>query len=168
MPKYRRRSNWGRNRRDWKITVSAVHCHSNETIWPWYSGVAPVSWLTGRDVSRGRNHLNFSEWNKPHLHADEIAANRMGRMPPWFYLPMHPEARPRKTQIGDNQRGFCENHLIESRDAVRREQRAKTFALQQNSDGFAEVIVIVNNKNSLHGKAILVSATGAAGGRFTG
>src|SRR5215831_3235209 len=44
-------------------------CHSNETVWPWYSRVAPVSWLTQRDVNGGRRHVNFSEWNKPQRHA---------------------------------------------------------------------------------------------------
>src|SRR5215216_1353338 len=39
-------------------------CHSNETRWPWYSYVAPVSWLTQRDVDEGRRELNFSEWDR--------------------------------------------------------------------------------------------------------
>ena len=37
-------------------------CHSNETTWPWYSRVAPVSWLVARDVREGRKELNFSDW----------------------------------------------------------------------------------------------------------
>lgn len=43
---------------------SCFDCHSNETSWPWYSNVAPVSWLVSRDVIEGRKELNFSEWNK--------------------------------------------------------------------------------------------------------
>src|SRR5271166_3000619 len=39
-------------------------CHSNETRWPWYARVAPVSWLVIRDVNRGRKHVNFSTWDK--------------------------------------------------------------------------------------------------------
>jgi hypothetical protein len=39
---------------------SCYDCHSNETIWPWYSRVAPVSWLVARDVHEGRRHVNFS------------------------------------------------------------------------------------------------------------
>lgn len=39
-------------------------CHSNETRWPWYSRVAPASWLTARDVREGRAELNFSAWNE--------------------------------------------------------------------------------------------------------
>jgi mono/diheme cytochrome c family protein len=69
-------------------------CHSNETVWPWYSGIAPVSWLTQRDVNGGRSHLNFSEWNKPQRHAPHAAEEiQKGDMPPWFYLPMHAAAR---------------------------------------------------------------------------
>ncbi len=69
-------------------------CHSNTTTWPWYSNIAPVSWLTQRDVNGGRQHLNFSEWGKPQRHAgDAVTEVRGGDMPPWFYLPMHPDAR---------------------------------------------------------------------------
>jgi hypothetical protein len=69
-------------------------CHSNTTIWPWYSHVAPVSWLLQRDVNGGRSHLNFTEWNRPQKHAKDVAAEvKQGDMPPWFYLPMHPNAR---------------------------------------------------------------------------
>lgn len=69
-------------------------CHSNETEWPWYSNVAPVSWLVQRDVNEGREKLNFSEWDRPQKHADEAAKEvREGEMPMWIYLPTHPEAR---------------------------------------------------------------------------
>jgi hypothetical protein len=69
-------------------------CHSNETRWPWYSNVAPASWLVQRDVDRGRARLNYSEWNRPQSEADDSAeAVAKGEMPPWFYLPLHPDAR---------------------------------------------------------------------------
>jgi cytochrome c551/c552 len=69
-------------------------CHSNETVWPWYSNVAPASWLNQRDVNDGRRHLNFSEWNKPQKHAGHVVKEiQTGDMPLWFYLPMHPAAR---------------------------------------------------------------------------
>jgi hypothetical protein len=69
-------------------------CHSNETTWPWYSNVAPVSWLLQRDVNGGRSHLNFTEWDRLQKHAKNVAEEvKQGDMPPWFYLPMHPGAR---------------------------------------------------------------------------
>lgn len=69
-------------------------CNSNETVWPWYSHIAPVSWLVQRDVDEGRRKLNFSQWDKPQKEADEAAkAVREGEMPLWIYLPTHPEAR---------------------------------------------------------------------------
>lgn len=69
-------------------------CHSNQTTWPWYSNVAPVSWLLQRDVNEGRAHLNFSQWDQPQRHAKDVARQvEGGDMPPWFYLPMHPRAR---------------------------------------------------------------------------
>ena len=61
-------------------------CHSNETVWPWYSHVAPISWLVQRDVDEGRRALNFSEWDRPQKEAREAAKTvREGEMPPWFY-----------------------------------------------------------------------------------
>lgn len=69
-------------------------CHSNETVWPWYSNVAPVSWLVQRDVDEGRRHLNFSEWDTKSLYADMLVdVIQEGKMPPFQYLIMHPEAR---------------------------------------------------------------------------
>jgi Haem-binding domain len=69
-------------------------CHSDETTWPWYSDVAPISWLVERDVQDGRRHLNFSEWDRLQRHAKDSGDQvRRGEMPPWFYLPMHPEAK---------------------------------------------------------------------------
>lgn len=41
---------------------SCFDCHSNKTTWPWYSYVAPVSWLVAHDVEEAREHMNFSEW----------------------------------------------------------------------------------------------------------
>ncbi|HVW08730.1 MAG TPA: heme-binding domain-containing protein [Bryobacteraceae bacterium] len=69
-------------------------CHSNETTWPWYSNVAPVSWLVQDDVDGGRHHMNFSEWNQPQRHShDAVKDVQDGDMPLWFYLPMHPKAK---------------------------------------------------------------------------
>ena len=77
-------------------------CHSNETIWPAYSYVAPVSWLVVRDTLDGRRQLNFSAWGiaqssgresrelSPDKLRREIAS---GSMPPRIYLLTHPEAR---------------------------------------------------------------------------
>ena len=70
-------------------------CHSNLTTWPWYSNLAPVSWLTQRDVEGGRAALNFSNWDKPQDGAGDVAsAIAGGSMPPWFYPLMHPEGEP--------------------------------------------------------------------------
>lgn len=74
--------------------LACFDCHSNETVWPWYSNIAPVSWLVQRDVMEGRAELNFSEWDRPQKEAKESAkVIRAGEMPPRTYLPAHPEAR---------------------------------------------------------------------------
>lgn len=76
-------------------------CHSNETVWPWYSHVAPMSWLVQRHLDEGRRTLNLSEWDRPQKEARESAKTvRKGEMPPWFYVLTHPDARltPAETQ----------------------------------------------------------------------
>ena len=83
---------------DGLLRRACYDCHSNETVWPWYSQVAPVSWLLARDVREGRKELNFSTWNayepakkgkKLKESADEAAE---GEMPPWFYVVVHRDA----------------------------------------------------------------------------
>jgi mono/diheme cytochrome c family protein len=69
-------------------------CHSNETVWPWYSNIAPSSWLVQHDVDEGRENLNFSEWDRPQKEVSKVPeAIRSGDMPPWTFRLAHPEAR---------------------------------------------------------------------------
>jgi len=70
-------------------------CHSNEVIWPWYSNIAPISWLVQRDADEGRQVLNFSDWrNHPPEEADELGeVIAEGEMPPSQYLLLHAQAR---------------------------------------------------------------------------
>lgn len=76
------------------VAGSCMDCHGNQTVWPWYSNVAPVSWLTQRDVDEGRIALNFSEWDMPQEEAEEIVDSIIdGEMPPWTYTLTHPGAR---------------------------------------------------------------------------
>jgi heme-binding protein len=75
------------NPRTRELTVRACFdCHSNETVWPWYSSIGPISWLIARDVKKGRRELNFSEWNRAQKETHEAASTvRKGSMPPWYY-----------------------------------------------------------------------------------
>ena len=74
--------------------TTCFDCHSNETEWPWYSWVAPISWLVQADVDEGRDELNFSEWGSGHREADDVAESvEEGEMPPFSYLLTHPDAR---------------------------------------------------------------------------
>jgi cbb3-type cytochrome oxidase cytochrome c subunit len=84
--------------------VACFDCHSNETIWPWYSNIAPVSWLVYYDVVDGRRRMNFSDWqNIRLLEPGEIASVvNEGEMPPFQYLLIHNSARlsaTEKTQL---------------------------------------------------------------------
>ena len=74
-------------------------CHSNETVWPWYSQIAPASLLIARDVKNGRKEVNFSTWEtfdekRKARKLKEIAKEvEKGDMPPFYYLPLHPDAK---------------------------------------------------------------------------
>ncbi len=80
-------------------------CHSHETKWPWYSQVAPMSWMVAYDVAEGREHFNLSDFQD--LSAETAAKVRAaaieeveeGEMPLWYYLPFHPEARLSEADI---------------------------------------------------------------------
>jgi hypothetical protein len=81
------------------LHAACYDCHSYETRWPWYSRVAPVSWLIASDVNAGRRHLNLSAWpvNQPEKAAkwlDRMAeAIDYEEMPPRKYTLIHADAR---------------------------------------------------------------------------
>lgn len=71
-------------------------CHSNESVWPWYSNVAPISWLVQHDADEGRQYLNFSTWGnggEGREPEEAIEVVYEGGMPPSAYLITHPAAR---------------------------------------------------------------------------
>jgi len=75
-------------------TRACVDCHSYETNWPWYSYVAPMSWLVVRDVEEGRDDFNFSTWDDDADDVDDaIETIEEGEMPPPQYTIVHRSAR---------------------------------------------------------------------------
>ncbi len=83
--------------------AACYDCHSNETKYPWYANVAPVSWLLYHDINEARDNLNFSTWSKQEIDVDKIINQiERGEMPKAIYLPLHPEANltaEQKTQL---------------------------------------------------------------------
>jgi len=82
-----------------KILERACYdCHSNHTRWPWYSRVAPVSWLVANDVRRGRKEVNFTDWPtfdfeaQDHLMAEIAKQVDRGKMPLPMYIVLHSDA----------------------------------------------------------------------------
>jgi hypothetical protein len=78
---------------------ACADCHSNVSHWPWYTAIAPLSWIAAMDVNEGRQQLNISELNTmpvglktdmPSMSAQQL---HVGTMPPVDYLLLHPEAR---------------------------------------------------------------------------
>lgn len=78
---------------------SCRDCHSNKTVWPWYTKLAPVSWWLADHVNEGRQNLNLSEWGKLPKDRQDRKLRQMcdeiqdGMMPLSSYLPMHPAAK---------------------------------------------------------------------------
>lgn len=83
------------------LAKACYDCHSAHTQWPWYSEIAPVSWLVLYDVRRGRRDLDFSNWStEPAVEPTPVQRLRWtceeareDRMPPFTYRTLHPEAR---------------------------------------------------------------------------
>jgi hypothetical protein len=88
------------------VRRACYNCHSNETRWPWYSALAPASWLIVRDVNEGRCRLNFSNWadyaSDPGTKAQKLReiAKMVGNneMAPWYYRMIYRDARMAKEQ----------------------------------------------------------------------
>lgn len=93
-PPIRREPRWDTPRTRELAVRACFDCHSNEARYPWYSYVAPTSWLVTKDVREARENMNFSEWDLPQREgrkAPEEVQN--GNMPLPLYLPLHPEAK---------------------------------------------------------------------------
>lgn len=74
-------------------------CHSNETVYPWYANIAPVSFILAKHIRDGRESLNFSEWDRPNTDFEEVEeVIEKDQMPLWDYLMMHPEAKFSSTE----------------------------------------------------------------------
>jgi Haem-binding domain len=84
---------------------SCVDCHSNKTVWPWYTNVAPVSWFIIGHVNEGRRNMNLSEWGK--LDSDRQSKKLQqicdevsdGGMPLSTYTPLHPGSKPTPADV---------------------------------------------------------------------
>ena len=78
---------------------SCYDCHSDHTVWPWYSSIAPASWLVGDDVVKGRKKMNFSQWSKIPVAKQEARLNEIceeiksDEMPLPPYLILHGDAK---------------------------------------------------------------------------
>ena len=78
---------------------SCNDCHSNKTVWPWYTNVAPVSWFLVNHVNEGRRDMNLSEWGsydkdkQSHRLRDICEQVQDGEMPLSTYTPLHPKAK---------------------------------------------------------------------------
>lgn len=84
---------WNTQETEQLARAACYDCHSNETVWPWYTQIAPVSWLVAKDVDEGREALNFSEQTATGISGEEAAGEiEEGAMPPRSYLLIHPAA----------------------------------------------------------------------------
>jgi len=84
--------NWDSPETERLMRTACFDCHSNETVWPWYANIAPVSWLVAKDVNEARREMNLST-GRGEIKAEEMIEQiERGDMPLPIYLIMHPEA----------------------------------------------------------------------------
>jgi hypothetical protein len=98
---------WDSSRTRELAVRACFNCHSNETRWPWYANVAPLSWVVQFDVQAARSVINFSEWN----HTYDLAlysgqSVRTGNMPTLKYRMAHPEANLTEQETLELARGL--------------------------------------------------------------
>lgn len=80
------------------LKKACFDCHSNETTYPWYSNVAPISWMVKHHIDEGRDYMNFSTWGKynvkkqQHKLSEAYEEVEEGEMPMFGYVKMHSEA----------------------------------------------------------------------------
>lgn len=99
---------WDSPRTEELARRACFDCHSNETHWPWYASIAPMSWRVQHHVDEGRRQLNLSELDRPQKEAGEAAeVVGEGQMPLRDYLLAHPEARLTETERADLARGLA-------------------------------------------------------------
>ena len=87
---------------------ACADCHSNETKWPWYSNIAPISWLNQYDVEEGREHFNVSMWGVQKKNKGDESKEEFekGEMPPWFYVIAHPDAKFTESEAKEFMKGL--------------------------------------------------------------
>ncbi len=92
------------------LKEACYDCHSNETVYPWYTSVQPIAWRVAEHIEHGREHLNFSDWGmlpkseKKHAIHEIVEVMEEGEMPLKDYTLVHAEARLTKED---------QNHLIQ-------------------------------------------------------
>ena len=87
---------------------ACFNCHSNETRWPAYSDIAPISWVVYKDVEDARETVNFSEWTRPRSTLVQESGPSVIRkdMPPYKYRMAHPEAQLTDAETTELARGL--------------------------------------------------------------
>ncbi|MDA8979753.1 heme-binding domain-containing protein [Chitinophagales bacterium] len=81
------------------LQTACWDCHSNQTVYPWYNKIAPISWYLARHINNGKKHLNFDNWNDydpaKQIHKSEeiIEVIEENEMPLYSYTLLHPEAK---------------------------------------------------------------------------
>lgn len=84
---------WDSPQTEQLFTRACAACHSNQTVWPWYSNVAPVSWLVQNHVEEGRSKFNIHTPGFGREAGEAAEAVQKGEMPEKTFLLLHPEAR---------------------------------------------------------------------------
>lgn len=106
------------------VADSCDDCHSNLTRWPWYTHVAPSSWLVQQDVDEGRSKMNLSEWDKAQPPLDDIIEEVRpgGEMPPFKYtvMPNHADARLTSDERVILEKAFRELYAKEPPGSIKR------------------------------------------------
>lgn len=127
-----REPNWDSPQTRAYAVRACFDCHSNETKWPAYSYIAPISWLVADDVMEGRKDFNMSDW-KPGKGDEAAKEVRKGDMPMWQYTLMHSEAKLTDAEKKEFIAGLIAT-FGEKKEGSQKEKRDKSVRFTDEDD----------------------------------
>jgi hypothetical protein len=127
-----REPNWDSPQTRAYAVRACFDCHSNETKWPAYSYIAPISWLVADDVEEGRKDFNMSDW-KPGKGDEAAKEVRKGDMPMWQYALMHSEAKLTDAEKKEFIAGLIAT-FGEKKEGSQKEKRDKSVRFTDDDD----------------------------------
>ncbi len=114
------------------LKTSCYDCHSNNTVYPWYSNIQPVAWWLADHIKEGKKELNFSEFasyriSRQYRKLEEINEEvKDNKMPLESYTLIHGDAK-----LNEEQKLSLANWVVSLRDSIKAQYPEDSLKRQQ-------------------------------------